>query len=220
MPSKIKFTILVNDEPYVDSFVQNKTAEAYYTGLRYVKVEYDTSSGLVKHIVSQGDSLHDLDSITVYPEEGHQHLVIDGNANPWEASYLTADYEHDQVPVYEEDLGVTDDNGNPEIYRYTYSEEGSMIQNIYIPNDLKYIDGKFVKPRVRLHMVKRENYFNRLQSHIEMCDTEFARGRSVYNENELQEILKYKAWLESCTAKYKNIKHWKIKWPDLPVIKP
>jgi len=218
MPSKIKFTIQLNDEPYVDSFTKNKTADAYYTGLRYVKVEYAKTSGLIKHIVSHGDTIEDLNALTVYPEEGHEHLIIDGNENPWEASYLTADYEHDQVPTYDEDLGTLDEEGNPEIYHYEYSKEGSVLLNIYIPNDLKYVNGKFFKPKVRLHMVNNENYKNEIRLHLEMCDREMSR--KVYNEEELQVLAKYKSWLENCTSKYKGIKHWKIKWPVLPPIKP
>lgn len=218
MPCNINFTINLNDEPYVDSFTQGKTCQAKYVGLRYVKVEYDTTSGLIKHIVAQGDNLKDVDQVKVIPEPNHDHFIIDANIYPWEASYLTSDYEYAQVPTYEENLGTLDDEGNPEIWKYTYSVDGSVLTHIFVPNDLKFINGEFVKPRVRLHMVTRENYIKMISTHIAMCDEELSR--TVYRPEELEIIRNYKSFVQQVLNKYGDTKHWKIQFPVLPKFKP
>ena len=49
---------------------------------------------------------------------------------------------------------------------------------------------------------------------------ELARGSDVYKEADLKAFEEYKQWLEIAPTRYKNVKYYKIKCPDLPAIKP
>lgn len=219
MPIKQKFTITLNNQPYVDDFSEGKTCEAVYDGHRYVKVEYDTVSGLIKQVVAEADTLPDVNQWNPIPEPQHDFLVIDGTLNTFEAAYLTSSYTYDTVPTYEENLGTVDDQGNPEFWKYEFSTEGSILGHIYKSQSLSYINGEFIKPPVRGHMVTRANWLIQIETHKKMCAEELARN-NVYDDQEIEQIRQYQTWINNVLDKYGDTLHWKIKFPNCPAFKP
>ena len=81
-----------------------------------------------------------------------------------------------------------------------------------------YNDGKFSKPKFREHIIQRESFDDMVQVHIR--DTERELKRNVYKPEDIEYIKKYGEWLKTVPETYKNIKHWKIKFPELPNYKP
>jgi len=214
--NKFPFELEIPNEPYIDNFSEGKTHPAYYTGLRFLKFQVENQSGLIKNCCAEAQTMEELDGMTVYPEDNHHIITIDAQEHPWECSYLTHNYEHDDVPWYEEDLGTTDAEGNPEVWRYTW---GHVLNQIYYNQQLKYINNAFIKPPFRLHQHSQEAFEKSVIDHIEMTDRELAR-EGVYKPDEIQAIQKYKEQLQEIQTKYTGIHHWKIPFPALPLIKP
>ena len=81
-----------------------------------------------------------------------------------------------------------------------------------------YNDGKFSQPKFRAHIIERESFDMNVKVHIKDCERE--AKRDVYSEDEREYILKYGEWLKTVPTTYKNIKHWKILFPQLPTFRP
>jgi hypothetical protein len=217
--NRIPFTISLPNQPYVDDFSEGLTAQGYYTGLRYLKVQVRESDGLILEIDAEGETLKDLNSTLKFAREGNYMLTIDATEHPWEAAYLANHLETD-ITNYREELGTTDADGNPEFWEYSYSEEGNPMHQIYYINDLWYKNEQFVRPKFRAHQHSQEKFWSSVQDHIEMAHRELARGSAIYSEKELQDLETYKNIVENLRNKYGDTLHWKIKFPDIPLIKP
>ena len=213
--SKFAFEMEIPDEPYLDNFSQNKTHTAYYVGDRYLKFAVEEDTGIVKECMWRAPTIEDLEKRKMYPEPGHYVITIDAKEYPWEASYLTNAYEHEPVPLYKEDVGQLDSDGNSIMWDYDW---GHVLNQIYYINDLKYIDGKFIKPSFRFHQHTDEDIWEDIDDHIEMCDRELAR--IVYEPREKEKIESCKAQWINIKDNFKHVKHWKLKYPDMPLIKP
>jgi len=212
----ITFQMEIPDEPYVDNFSQGRTHTAHYTGETFLKMAVEDSTGLIGECLWAAESRKLLEQRICHPEPGHSTLVIDARNNPWEAAYIRNTYSHDEVPNYEEDVGQVDSDGNPIIWDYSW---GHVLNQIYYINDLKYINGEFVKPRFRLHQHTNEEVHRDVVKHIEMCDRELARDL-VYRDNERTAIENCKAQWIVIRDNFSHVLHWKLKYPDMPLIKP
>jgi len=217
--NRIPFTIELPNQPYLNDFSEGLTAKCYYTGPRFLKVQVRESDGLVLEIDAEGETLVDLNSTLKFAREGNYMLTIDAREHPWEAAYLSNHIES-SVENYTEELGTTDADGNPESWEYSYSLEGNPLHQIYYINDIFYKDGAFTRPTFRAHQHSQEKFWETVQEHIEMAHREIARGITVYSEKELQDLENYKNVVENLSAKYGDTLHWKIPFPDIPVIKP
>src|SRR6056300_235377 len=199
--NRIPFTISLPNQPYVDDFSEGLTAQGYYTGLRYLKVQVRESDGLILEIDAEGETLKDLNSTLKFAREGNYMLTIDATEHPWEAAYLANHLETD-ITNYREELGTTDADGNPEFWEYSYSEEGNPMHQIYYINDLWYKNEQFVRPKFRAHQHSQEKFWSSVQDHIEMAHRELARGSAIYSEKELQDLETYKNIVENLRNKY------------------
>ena len=81
-----------------------------------------------------------------------------------------------------------------------------------------FINGEFVKPRFRVHQHTNEKVHQTVLDHIEMCDNELSR--LVYDEPQRQAIEKCKAGWINIRDNFQHVHHWKLKYPDMPLIKP
>jgi len=214
--NQFPFEMEIPDEPYINNFSKGLSHPAVYTGYRHLKFQIQDNNGLIKELVAEGQTFDEMNSKIVHNDEGHSFHLIDAKVNPWEAAYLTHQYEHDPVPNYEEDLGTTDADGNPEIWDYNW---GHVLNQIYYNNDLKFLNGKYVKPSFRLHQHTQDVFLKSLQDHREMADREIAR-ENIYNTRQMADLEAYREALSTVESKYQGIHHWKIPFPPLPTIKP
>lgn len=214
--NKFPFDMEMPDEPYLDNFSQGKTHPAFYTGLRWLKFQIQNDNGLIKELVVTGETKEEMESKIAYNDDNHSFHVIDAKQNPWEAAYLTHDYQHDPVPRYEENLGTTDSEGNAEVWDYDW---GHVLNQIYYNNELRYVNGVYIKPPFRLHQHTQEAFLKSLQDHIEMAEREIAR-EGIYTATEKTNLQTYLDSLSAIETKYAGIHHWKIPFPALPLVKP
>lgn len=215
--NRYPFDMEIPDQPYIDNFSKGLTHPAIYTGVRFLKFRIENGTGLLKEEVANGHTLEEMNSVIVYPEENHEIHIIDAKLNPWEAAYLTNAYSHDPVPVYEEDLGTVDSEGNPEIWDYNW---GHVLNQIYYSHELRYVNGEYVKPPFRLHQHTQEVFIKSLHDHQEMVERELSRPEGVYTVDQKANLQKYKEDLDVIETKYVGIHHWKIPFPALPLIRP
>ena len=213
--SNIPFEMAIPDEPYLDNFSQNRSQTAYYVGDRYLKFAVNEATGLVGECLWRAPTVELLEKRICHPEPGHYVITLDAKENPWEASYMTNTYQHEPVANYEENVGQLDSEGNPILWDYSW---GHVINQIYYINDLKYIDGKFVKPAFRFHQHTNETVWKTVADHIEMCTRELER--LVYQPEEKKAIEDCKAGWIDIRDNFQHVHHWKLKYPDMPLIKP
>lgn len=215
--NRYPFTVQLPNQPYVEDFSLGLTHSAYYTGPRFLKFQIQNNTGELKELVVHSNDLEDLNRKIVHPDENHSVHFMDAQQYPWEAAFLTNWFELDSLPDYVEDLGTVDDEGNTETWTYSW---GQVLRQIYYAEGLKFINGEYIKPRFRSHQHTNEKVFETLEDHIEMCDRELSRGTIIYKQSELDAIQNYKEQLVIIPEKYQGIDHWKIRFPDLPLIKP
>ena len=213
--NQYEFEMEIPNEPYIDNFSQGITHTAYYAGDRYLKFAVNDSTGIIGECLHRAPTVELLETRISHLEPGHTALIIDGAKNPWEASYLTRVYNHEPVPYYQEDVGQLDDDGNSITWEYNW---GHVLNQIYYNQELKYINGEFVKPRFRVHQHTNEKVHQTVLDHIELCDNELSR--IVYNESQRQAIEKCKAGWINIRDNFQHVHHWKLKYPDMPLIKP
>ena len=214
--NKFPFDMEIPNEPYLDNFSQGITHPAFYTGSRWLKFQIQNDNGLIKELVVSGETKDEIESKIAYNDEGHSFHIIDAKQNPWEAAYLTHEYAHDPVPNYEENLGTTDADGNAEVWDYDW---GHVLNQIYYNNELRYVNGEYIKPPFRLHQHTQEAFLKSLADHIEMAEREISR-QGIYTQAEMANLEEYARSLSTISTKYTGIHHWKIPFPALPLIKP
>ena len=95
-----------------------------------------------------------------------------------------------------------------------------MIPHIFKTDTIYYKNGEFTRPKVHTHPIDEKQFWELLEVHRQDMIRELARGSDVYKEADLKAFEDYKQWLEIAPTRYKNVKHYKIKCPDLPAIKP
>ena len=216
--NKIPFTVNLPNQPYVDDFSEGITHDCFYIGMNYIKVNRRISDGLILEVLTEAQTMKEIESRKIIHDEGCDSFIIDAREHPWEAAYITGRYYHEDIPNYEEELGTTDFWGKPEVWDYHHTPETGVLAQIYYVNSMYYNDGKFSKPKFREHIIQRESFDDLIQVHIR--DTERELKRNVYKPEDIEYIKKYGEWLKTVPETYKNIKHWKIKFPPLPNYKP
>lgn len=205
------FNIVLTDEPYVDTTALNKTHPATYTGPKYVKVQIDMESGYAEKVIFGTDDLNEMTSFDGYAKEpGKTYTVIDGTVNPFEAAYMTGMYDTGVVEDYSEDIGTTDDEGNPETWNYVWEDNRGMIGQQYMGLDLKFVNGSWVRPRFRVHALTRESFLASLNVQINSITAALAKENSTLSDADRAKLETYKTWLQNVPTKYAGVKHWKI----------
>lgn len=204
------FNIVLADEPYVDTTALNKTHPATYTGPKYVKVQIDMESGYAEKVIFGTDDLNEMTSFDGYAKEpGKTYTVIDGTVNPFEAAYMTGMYDTGVVEDYSEDIGTTDDEGNPETWNYVWEDNRGMIGQQYMGLDLKFVNGSWVRPRFRVHALTRQSFLDSMVLQAANIGRALETNENITDANRAK-LEAYKTWLENIPTKYANVSHWKI----------
>lgn len=199
------FEIEYPDGPYKDTYDLKNTITATYSGKRYLVIEITNSE--IRAIKAQSDILDEI-SMEEYQDEGDKSFVlIDADEHTWEAAYITGEYTHEKLENYTETL--------PDGQTYEYQHNDGIFSNYFVTDDLQYNieEKKFYRPRERLHMVSREDFFNGLKEHIKKIDTWLQNNRNVASEDK-QRLKDFRSWLEKAPNVFDKIDHWKISFPD------
>jgi hypothetical protein len=205
------FNIVLADEPYVDTTALNKTYPATYTGPKYIKVQIDIESGYAEKVIFGTDDLSEMTSFEGYAKEpGKTYTVIDATVNPFEAAYMTGMYDTGVVEDYSEDIGTTDEEGNPETWNYVWEDNRGMISQQYMGLDLKFVSGAWVRPRFRVHALTRESFLASMTVQINAITAALAKADSTLTDADKAKLETYKTWLQNIPTKYAGVKHWKI----------
>jgi len=213
---QLKFKIPFWDEPHQDKFEKGLTYDATYIGERFILVAVRKKDNLVQERLAEYSvSDKEKGAIQCFVDDDKNTLEIDSWKNPFECAMITGQYQHEWVPNWSEKLGVDD-----EIWEYSYSDTTAVIGHIFKVETMYYIDNKFTRPEVNIHPIDEKQFWDLLEVHKKDMIRELARGSDAYNESELKPFEEYKQWLENAPTKYKGVKHYKIKCPDLPAIKP
>lgn len=209
------FTIPLADEPYVDTVALNNSHAATYTGPRYLKIMVDSATKYVERVVAGADTLDVITATNVPSEEGKVVHILDANTYTFEAAYLTGLYTTGVTENYTETLPTLDAAGNPETFTYGWDDNTGMIAQQYYNIDLKFMNGAFVKPRMRVHALSRESFLTSMQLQITNITNALANNDTLTDAARTQ-LETYKTWLQNLPTKYANVKHWKIPF-NLPV---
>lgn len=217
MPMNKSFNIAMPNKPYVEDFSENKVQAATYTGPRYLKVQYANDTKYIANIISDGDTMDEVNAGPSAVMENHTSTVIDADSDTLVAAYLNNMYETGVVADHSEDLGTTDDNGDAETWEYVWNDNG-VIHQIYLQGTAKFENNAVVAPEFRAHAVSVDTFNDSITTQIAQCTEELARA-DVYTDDEKTAITTYKTWLEGIATKYAAVDHWKIPFPQFPDFK-
>lgn len=207
------FTTVLPDEPYKTATTKNTTIDCTYTGKRYVLVRMN-NDGSMYACERQSDSLEDIENCKLtaaqLASENHFQVVIDAEINPWEAAHLTHDYEHGEVPNYNEVLATGD------TWEYTYDDHSGALNQPFYTNDMRYdrATNSWLRPRYRVHALTRDSFMSAIAE--QAAEYERAAASDKYSGERLDTIKAHAAFLKSLPTKYANIDHWKIPYPTCP----
>lgn len=211
------FTIAVPNEPYVNDFSDGITQAATYNGDRYIKFQYNATTGVIAGIIGNGDT----EELMVANEgplmEGHLPAVIDADAAPLHAAMITEWYTSGEKANYTEDLGTTDAEGEAETWEHQWSDEQILAQ-IWKLDTIKYVSNAIVDPEFMTHGMTAEQFTDSITNQIASCTTELARA-DVYTDDETTAITAHKTMLEGLSTKYDGVSFWKIPFPTQPNFK-
>lgn len=204
---KKNFVFVLPDEPYKTTTDLNISVNATYTGPRYVVARVENSSKTVNGVVHGSDKLEDI-NLEQFIEEGHTFFIIDADVNTLEASYLTGQYEHEEIPDPTFDLP----NGLPS-YTYHYSDSQALAQ-IHYNFDLKYdaTTKTFTKPRYRTHALTRESVFESCRNNAKTIRESLAAND--YTPEDKTALENYAEWLDNLETICEGVDHWKIVFPS------
>ena len=211
------FNIAMPNKPYVEDFSENKVQAATYTGPRYLKVQYANDTKYIANIISDGDTMDEVNAGPSAVMENHTSTVIDADSETLVAAYLNNMYETGVVTDHSEDLGTTDDNGDAETWEYVWNDNG-VIHQIYLQGTAKFENNAVVAPEFRSHAITRDSFNETVTNQIDQCTAELARD-DVYTDEEKTAITTYKTFLEGISTKYAAVDHWKIPFPQFPDFK-
>jgi hypothetical protein len=212
------FNIALPNKPYVDNFSDNTVHGSNYAGFKFIKVIVD-ANGWVVNAVSEADTMDEVNAQASPVPAGCSAVVVDGSANPFEAAFITGRYTTGAVAAYEESLGTNDANGDPEVWTYTWGEDG-VLNQIYLHGTLKYVDGAFVAPQMRTHALTRQMFLDSLAPMSQgLTDALTADdANTVYTAAERQAIVDHKTYVDNISTKYAAVDHWKIPFKPMPKI--
>ncbi len=203
------FSFKLSDEPYKSTTTLNKTVQATYLGPRFLALCVNEQTGWINYIARAGETMEELQmDLLVDDDPTTTFIVLDASEKPFEAAYLTNNYENEDVADYEEVLP----NG---LGTWTYSFSGGAIEQNYYAFDMKYINGEFTMPRFREHAITRESVFEGAKNSAEIIKKSLAQND--FTDADRTKLEEYVNWLENLETNFAGIDHWKIPFPtDIP----
>ena len=212
------FTIAVPNEPFVNDFSDGIEQAATYNGDRWIKFQYDATTGVIKNVIGNGDTQEDMTENEGPCMEGHLPGIIDAQAHPLHAAMITRWYDSGEKADYSEDLGTTDADGNAETWEHVWIDGQGLLGQIWDLETIKYVDNAIVAPTFKEHGNTEEMFTESLTNMIANCKAELART-DVYTTDEAAAITAHKTMLEGISTKYDGVSFWKIPFPASPDFK-
>lgn len=212
------FNIAIPNQPYVDDFSDDRQHASVYNGNRYIKFQYNATTGNIVNVIGNGDTEDEMVANEGPLMEGHLPGVIDADSAPLHAALITRQYTTGEVADYSEDLGTTDADGNAETWEHFWNDGVGLLSQIYNIQTMRYVDNAIVMPEFKTHGITRDSFFEGINQQIAACTAELARD-DVYSDGEVTEITAYKTTLEGIATKYADVDHWKIPFPQSPTFK-
>ena len=212
------FNIAIPNQPYVDDFSDDRQHASVYNGDRFIKFQYNATTGNIANVIGNGDTEEDMVANEGPLMEGHLPAVVDADAAPLHAALITRHYTTGDVADYSEDLGTTDGDGNPETWEHYWNDGTGLLSQIYNIETMKYVDNAIVMPEFKTHGITRDSFFEGINQQIAACTAELAR-EDVYSDGEVTGITAYKTTLEGIATKQADVDHWKIPFPQSPTFK-
>lgn len=202
------FKIILPDEPYVNTTAKNISVDAIYTGPRYLLVRFN-DDGTLHGTDQYGDDRAEVEAFAV-EEPGSYQVVMDADVNPFEAAYLTDEYTHGDIPNYVEALA----GGGS--YEYDYADGTGVIPQIYMSVDLRHDkhSNAFTSPRRRLHVITPKQFWDSVDAQIEFWTDR--KSTEDYLPEEIVEIDAFITELGTLKARYADVAHWKVPFPNQP----
>lgn len=212
-----KFTHVLPDEPNKSATTKNLTVECTYTGPQYLLISVVGDN--VRTVEGSSNSKETLEADLRYTgerkEEGVTYVILDAEANPWEAAYLNHQYTHGEVADYTATLSTG------ETWTYMWNDEGGItgvITQCHRVNELKYNIGNnaYTRPQYKtFEGPTTSQWEDGIKSQISQME-EALMNSSKYTESQIAEITEYKKYLDGAIAKYKGVDAWKIPTPQFP----
>lgn len=203
------FTFKLSDEPYKSTTNLNKEVQATYTGPRFLALCVNEQTGWINYIARVGETEEEINMATLVDDDPATiFILLDAKEKPFEAAYLTHNYENEDVEDYVEVLP----NG---LGTWSYSYSGGAIEQNYYAFDMLYLNGNFTTPRFREHALTRESVFEGSANSAKMIRK--ALADNDYPDNERIKLEEYATWLENLETAFQDVDHWKIPFPtDIP----
>lgn len=96
------FNFVYPDEPLKTTTENNNNVEIKYYGPRYILVQLYKDNMSVSYASDNYEDVYQV--MRSYDHDDHKYRIIDADESPIIASILTEEYDHDPVPVWEEEL--------------------------------------------------------------------------------------------------------------------
>ncbi len=207
-----KFTHQLPDQPYKQAATQNKTVECTYHGPQFLLVRMLEQTGVCLNVERYNDDKDALEATIVDDGPVFDFFVLDAEAHPWEAAYLSNNYSHGEVTDYEETLPTG------EKYVYAYKDGQGIIGDCHAINELKYDKNLkvFTKPKFVTHPINPVDFLTTIENQKKEFDRIVAGDLSKYSNETIAEIRSYHKFLIDAPTKYAGIDHWKIQFPKYP----
>ena len=205
------FTFKLPDEPYKTTTALNKTVNAVYTGPRFLALCVIDATGEIKYIARRGETEADLNLSTLVDDDPATSFVkLDAGVNPFEAAYLTSQYETEEVQ--DPSFTYTDADGDEHTWSYHYDDFTGSIGQSFYSQDIKYVNGAYTAPRYREHATDRATV---IASCLTIANTvENSLANNDYSAEDQAALEEYVLWLRDVDRKYAGIDHWKIPFPS------
>lgn len=207
---EITFTIQYPDEPYKNSFSLGNRVGAVYRGPRFLVFVLQEESGIVEYATGGADDIDHIDLEIYSSVPNMRHIIVDAEAHPFEAAFITHNYVNDPVDPYVYTL--------PDGSTWEYQYGDTILDEVFQLNTLVYnfTNRQFIAPKVIEHPLTRNEFFNDLPQYIERIKSAMTKA-GKYSTDELKQLKDHIGWVESLSTTYKDVDHWKIPWPkELP----
>ena len=200
------------DEPNKQSTSKNKTVECTYSGPQFLLVRMLEQSGICLNVERYSDEKGPLEASIVDDGPMYDFFVLDANEHPWEAAYLTGFYSHGEVENYEETLPTG------EKWVYEYANDNGIVEHSHAINEMKFDKNLnvFTRPKFITHPVNPVDFWQGVSEQTTAFDRILAGDLTKYSNETIAEINGYHTFLKELPVKYKNVDHWKIKFPKYP----
>jgi hypothetical protein len=216
---KIEFTFIIPDDPYTLTVDETKTVNAVYNGKRWLLGRWEESTQIMHNVIAEADTEAGLDTGGRVEEEGYRYIPFDAVEFPWEASYLTHNYTHEEIedPIYVH--GLAADGYDMGQWTYHYSPDNALTQ-CRVGFNLRYDPSSktFTHPPYRSHLVDVEEFWAANVIHAKNI-RESVKQEHVYTSADKAKLIEHAVWLEKLESRYraKGIPHWQIPFPrDIP----